>query len=342
MEQLKKSASLSSLNAALLLFPCWLIVFWFRNEIAATLVYSLLHMPQPAAGTVHFFVSTFLKISLLLLLFIFVLSLIRTWLPAYKVKKFVQERNPFISAILAGLAGVVTPFCSCSAVPAFIGFLEAGIPLGTTFTFLIASPLVNEIILIMLAGLFGMKIMLIYLMFGLIIAIASGLVIGRLNMERFLPAWLLTFRNEKIPDQSPMDLNDRFRLAFISLKKITGRIWIFVVAGIIIGAMIHGYVPESWLKSVLTGSNWYNIPIAALAGIPLYACSAAVVPIAFALTDHGISTGTAITFVMSVAALSLPEFIMLRKILNTRLILVFITIVFLGILIMGYLFNWLL
>jgi uncharacterized protein len=342
VEQLKKSASLSAVNVALLLFPCWLIIFWFRNEIAATLVYRLLHISQPAAGTVHFFVSTFLKISLLLFLLIFILSLVRTWLPAYKVKKFVRERNPFLSAVVAGLAGVVTPFCSCSAVPAFIGFLEAGMPLGTTFTFLIASPLVNEIILIMLAGLFGIKVMLLYLMFGLIIAIASGLVIGRLNMERFLPAWLLTFRNEKIPDQSPIALNDRFRLAFISVKKISDRIWIFVLAGIVIGALIHGYVPESWLKSVLSGSNWYNIPLAALAGIPLYACSAAVVPIAFALTDHGISTGTAMTFVMSVAALSLPEFIILRKILNTRLILVFITIVFLGILIMGYLFNWLL
>jgi uncharacterized membrane protein YraQ (UPF0718 family) len=342
VEKLKSGSSLSAVNAALLIFPCWLVVFWFRNEIAAALVYRLLHLSQPAGTTVHFFVSTFLKISLLLFLLIFILSLIRTWFPSYKIKKFVQESNPFLSAIVAGLAGVITPFCSCSAVPAFIGFLEAGIPLGTTFTFLIASPLVNEIILIMLAGLFGIKIMLVYLLCGLIIAITTGLVIGRLNLERFLPAWLLTFRNEKIPDQSTIPLNERFQLAFIAVKKTAGRIWIFVLAGIIIGALIHGYIPEVWLKKFLTDANWYNIPLAAIAGIPLYACSAAIVPIAFALTDHGISTGTVMTFIMSVAALSLPEFIMLRKIINTRLILVFITIVFLGIIIMGYLFNWLL
>ncbi|HLO60177.1 MAG TPA: permease [Bacteroidales bacterium] len=342
MEKLKTTSSLSAINAVLLIFPCWLMVFWFRNEIAVTLVYRFIHLSQPTASTIHFFISTFLKISLLLFMLIFILSLVRTWLPAYKVKKFVQDRNPFVSAILAGLAGVITPFCSCSAVPAFIGFLEAGIPLGTTFTFLIASPLVNEIILIMLAGLFGIKVMLLYLLFGLIIAIASGLLIGRLNMERFLPAWLLTFRNEKIPEHFPMTLNDRFTVAFISIKKTVGRIWIFVLAGMITGALLHGYVPENWLKNVLSGANWYNIPLAALAGIPLYACSAAVVPVAFALTDHGISTGTAMTFIMSIAALSLPEFIMLRKIINTRLILVFIAIVFLGIVSMGYLFNWLL
>jgi uncharacterized membrane protein YraQ (UPF0718 family) len=343
-KSLKSESTNTSLNLALVLFPFWLIIFYFREKITGWLVYSLFDFSSGnrTAGILVFFVSTLLKISLLLVLVIFLLSLIRSWLPSFKVKKLLGSVHPVVSNILAGILGVATPFCSCSAVPVFIGFLEAGVPLGTTFTFLIASPLVNEIILIMLAGLFGIKVTLIYLFAGLSIAIIGGMVITRLNMEKYLPAWLLSFRNERAPDEKISGLNDRVQLAFKSVKETIARTWIYILAGVIVGALIHGYVPDKWLSTFMADNSWYKLPLTVMAGIPLYACSAAVVPVAFALTDHGVPPGTAMAFIMSVAALSLPEFIMLKKIISTRLILIFISIVFIGILIVGYLFNWLL
>ncbi len=250
--------------------------------------------------------------------------------------------HPLVSHFMAGLLGVLTPFCSCSAIPVFIGFLEAGIPLGTTFTFLIASPLVNEVILIMLAGLFGIKITFIYLVSGLLIAIIGGIVICRLKLERYLPEWILEFRNEK--DTSPIiqSIDDRLKSAIKAVKEIIGRTWVYILAGIVAGSLIHGYVPDTWLNTLMAGNFWYKLPLIVLAGIPLYACSAAVVPIAFALTSQGVPVGTSLAFIMAVVALSLPEFIMLKRIISTRLVMIFMTIVFFGILTTGYLFNCLL
>lgn len=328
----------------MLLLPCWLLVFYFKEKIAGWLIYNAfdLRATQGISEPLTFFITTLLKISLLLVLIVFILSLIRSWLPAYKVKKLLGSIHPLVSNFLAGFLGVLTPFCSCSAVPVFIGFLETGIPLGTTFTFLIASPLVNEIVLIMLAGLFGIKVTLIYLISGLGIAILGGMVISRLKMEKYLPAWLLSFRNEKAAVQKIAGLDDRMSRAFRSVKVTISRTWVFILAGIIVGTVIHGYVPDAWLSNFMADNNWYKLPLVVLAGIPLYACSASVVPVAFALTDHGVPPGTAMAFIMSVAALSLPEFIMLKRIISTRLILIFIAIVFSGILVVGYLFNWLL
>jgi uncharacterized protein len=328
----------------MLLLPCWLLVFYFKKEIADRLAYGIPEslVTPVMASAIAFFLATLIKIFLLLVLMVFIMSFIRTWLPAYKVKRFLLSVHPLFSNILAGLLGVLTPFCSCSAVPVFIGFLEAGIPLGTTFTFLIASPLVNEIILVMLAGLFGIKIALVYLAAGLGIAILSGLILGKLQLEKFLPPWLLNFREERGPRQITSNLNERISAAFGSVKEIINRTWVFILAGIVVGTAIHSFIPETWLNSFLSGDKWYTLPVSVIAGVPLYACSASVVPIAFALSDKGVPPGTAMAFVMSVAALSLPEFIMLKKIISVRLILIFMGIVFSGILMVGYLFNWLL
>jgi hypothetical protein len=224
----------------------------------------------------------------------------------------------------------------------FIGFLETGIPLGITFSFLIASPLVNELILVMLAGLFGFKVVVIYALAGLAVAISSGYMIGRLQLERFLPGWLLTFRNEKLPPSLPVSLDTRIFQAFKAVQEVLSRTWIYILAGIVIGAAIHGYVPDALLNKVLGNHKWYSIPLAVLTGVPLYACSASVAPIAFALADKGMPLGTALAFIMAVAGLSLPEMIMLKKVLSLRLILIFAGILFVGFILAGYLFNWLL
>jgi uncharacterized membrane protein YraQ (UPF0718 family) len=289
-----------------------------------------------------FFITTFLKISLLLILIIFIMALARSWFPVEKIRDRLRSMPLLQANVLAGLFGILTPFCSCSAIPMFIGFLETGIPLGITFSFLIASPLVNEVILVMLAGLFGIKIAIVYLLAGLMVAIVSGFVIDRLQLEKYLPDWMLTFRKEKRIQTTEMNLDTRITIAFKSVQEVLSRIWAYVLAGIVIGSVIHGYVPDTWLYTSLAKSNWYALPLTVLTGIPLYACSASVAPVAFALVDKGMPLGTALAFIMAVAGMSLPEFVMLKKVLSFRLILIFIGIVFAGILLVGYLFNWLL
>lgn len=341
---MKSDTTYPALNTLLLLLPCWLLIFYFREKITGWLVYDVINLSeyQEIAGLLVSFFATLLKISLLLVLFVFIISFLRTWIPASRIKKKLGSMHPVTSNFLAGILGVLTPFCSCSAIPVFVGFLEAGIPLGTTFTFLIASPLVNEIILIMLAGLFGIRITFIYLLSGLFIAILGGVFVTRLKLEKYLPAWILEFRNERDSVQNVENIDARVRMAFKSVKETFARTWVYIIAGIVAGTLIHGYVPDTWLNTLMGGGYWYKLPLIILAGIPLYACSAAVVPVAFALVSQGIPAGTALAFIMSVVALSLPEFIMLKRIISARLVLIFIAIVFSGILITGYLFNWLL
>jgi uncharacterized membrane protein YraQ (UPF0718 family) len=270
------------------------------------------------------------------------MAFIRTWFPLEKTRDRLNKLPLFPATLGAGLMGMLTPFCSCSAVPLFISFLEYGFPLGLTFTFLIASPLVNEIIIIMLAGLFGMKIALIYALAGLFIAIAAGLAIDRLNLEKYLPGWLLNYHGKTRSHATQIHLLGRIELAIETVREVTKRIWVYVLAGIIVGSVIHGYVPENWLIRLADGNQWISMPLALLAGIPLYACSASVAPVAFALADKGLPPGVALVFVMAVAGLSLPELIMLRKVLSWRLLIIFTAIVFTGILIVGTVFLWIL
>jgi uncharacterized protein len=344
VSNLKLRPAAGSLNTVLLLFPCWLILFYFKERIATWLIYSVFSLShgESLSRALVFFMSTFLKIYLLLVLIIFLMALVRSWIPVHKIRNRLRSMPALPANIMAGLFGVLTPFCSCSAIPMFIGFLETGIPLGITFSFLIASPLVNEVILTMLAGLFGLKIAIIYLVAGLAVAISAGFTIGRLQLEKYLPEWLLNFRNEKTLQPSPASLEARFSGALDTVREVLARTWIYILAGITLGAVIHGYVPDDFLGNVLGKDTWYSLPLAVLTGIPLYACSASVAPVAFALVDKGMPLGTALAFTMAVAGLSLPEFIMLRRVLSTRLILIFGGTVFAGILFVGYISNWIL
>ena len=328
----------------MLLLPFWLLLFYFKERIAEFLISNVFNLDAGSrfTQTLSFFISTLLKIYLLLTFFIFIMALIRTYIPVHTVKRKLAGMHLLPAHITAGLSGVITPFCSCSAVPVFIGFLEAGIPLGMTFTFLIASPLANEVIIIMLGSLFGIRIALIYALAGLFIAIVSGLLIHRFRLEKYLPLWLLTFRNVNRPLVEFKHMNTRFSEAFGSVREVLSKTWIYILAGVILGSVIHGYVPEGLLSKITSGNKWYSIPMAVLSGMPLYACSASVAPVAFALADKGLSAGTALAFVMAVAGLSLPEFVMLKKVLNIRLLLIFAGIVFTGIVLVGFLFNWIL
>lgn len=340
-----KTYSYGGLNILLLLFPCWLLLFYFKDDIAGWLTYEVFSSArgEKLSQALAFFITTFLKISLLLVLIVFIMELIRTWIPMHKIRNRLRSMSMLPANAMAGLFGVLTPFCSCSAVPMFIGLMEAGVPLGITFSFLIASPLVNEIILVMLFGLFGWKVAIIYMLAGLSIAIFSGYIIGKLRLENHLPLWLLTFRNAKIQAQpSALNFDTRIKNAFASVKEIFKRTWLYILAGMVLGAVIHGYVPDNWLQNFMRSEKWYTTPLAVLTGIPLYACSASIAPVAFSLVDKGMPLGTALAFIMAVAGLSLPEFVMLKKVLSLRLILSFAAIVFIGILLVGFLFNWIL
>ena len=326
----------------ILLFPAWLLLFYFRTGISNWIAEHILFLPENSviSNTLIFFLATLFKVFLLLVLIIFVMGAICTWIPVAKIRKSLTKLPPFAANGLAGLLGVISPFCSCSAIPVFISFLEAGIPLGITFSFLIASPLVNEIILVMLISLFGWKVAVIDMIAGLSIAIISGFIIDRLKLEEHLPLWLLTFRNERKPEIPAKSLNDRINVSLGSVKEVLSRTWIYIILGILIGSVIHGYVPDTFIYEVHHSSNkWFSLPLVVLTGIPLYSCSAAVAPVAFALVAKGMPLGTALAFIMAVAGLSLPEFIMLRKVLSLRLLLTFIGIVFVGIVVTGYLFN---
>jgi uncharacterized protein len=344
VQKSKPDLTSGSFQAVLLIFPFWLILFYFKEVIASWLIYHVFSLVQGdnISKALVFFITTSLKIYLLLILIVFVMAIVRSWLPVYRIKNRLKSMPMLRANAVAGLFGVLTPFCSCSAIPMFIGFLETGIPLGITFSFLIASPLVNEVILTMLAGLFGLKIAAVYLVAGLVIAIGAGYFMGRLQLESYLPLWLLNFRNEKPPQPVSAKLETRISDAVGIVKEVLARTWIYVLAGTILGAVIHGYIPDHLLSVFLAKETWYTLPLAVLAGIPLYSCSASVAPVAFALVDKGMPLGTALAFTMAVAGLSLPEFVMLKKVLSIRLILIFAGTVFAGILLVGYIFNWIL
>jgi uncharacterized protein len=243
---------------------------------------------------------------------------------------------------MAASLGIVTPFCSCSAVPLFIGFVEAGIPLGVTLSFLIAAPMVNEIALVLLYGLFGWKVATLYLVTGLLIAMVAGWVIGRLRMERFIQDWVLEVRMGDAAESERLDWPARAGYAWQAVKDIVGKVWLYVVAGIAVGAIIHGYVPENFMASIMGADSWWSVPLAVLVGIPMYSNAAGIIPIVEALLEKGAALGTVLAFMMAVIALSLPETIILKRVLKWPLIATFLGVVGAGIMFVGYLFNWVL
>ena len=291
-------------------------------------------------GALQFFLYDTPKVVLLLTAVVFVMGMVNSYFTPERTRALLAGRTEGMANVMAAMLGIVTPFCSCSAVPLFIGFVQAGVPLGVTFSFLISAPMVNEVALALLFGLFGWQIALLYLGLGLSVAIVSGWVIGRLKMERYLEDWVRDMpRLQAAAGADGLSLADRIDAGFASVHEIVGRVWPWILAGIAIGAGIHGWVPEDFMASIMGREAWWSVPLAVLIGVPMYTNAAGVIPIVQALLAKGAALGTVLAFMMSVIALSLPEMIILRKVLKLRLIATFVGVVATGILIVGYVFN---
>ena len=289
--------------------------------------------------TLRFFIFEVLKVLLLLTLIIFVVGVIRSWFSPERTRKALEGKSLFTGNVMAATLGIVTPFCSCSAIPLFLGFIESGIPLGVTFSFLIAAPMINEVAVILLFGLFGWKTALIYVLTGLLIAIASGWVIGLLHLEKWVEDWVYQIRAGAHPEDEELNWAARLKMGFTASKEIVGKVWLYVMIGIAVGAAVHGYVPQDFMASFMGKSAWYSVPLSVLIGIPLYSNAAGIIPVVSALLEKGAALGTSLAFMMSVIGLSLPEMIILRKVLKMPLIFTFIGIVGTGIMVVGFLFN---
>jgi uncharacterized membrane protein YraQ (UPF0718 family) len=277
---------------------------------------------------------------MLLTLIIFIVGIIRTYFTPERTRKALEGKKTFTGNVMAATLGIVTPFCSCSAITLFLGFVESGVPLGVTFSFLISSPMINEVAVVLLYGMFGWKVAAIYVGTGLFIAITAGWVIGLLKLEKWVEPWVYeTHRGINGEDEEKITFGNRISLGYDAIKDIVGKVWIYVALGIAVGAGVHGYVPEEFMAALMGKSVWYSVPLSVLIGIPLYSNAAGIVPIVSVLIEKGASLGTALSFMMAVIGLSLPEMIILRKVLKLPLIFTFIGIVGGGIMIVGYLFN---
>ena len=317
-------------------------IFYPIQLLADLITYKTLDFMKNSilGDTVNFFIYDTIKIFILLSVIVFIVSIIRSYLPPEKVRFLLSHKNKYVGNILASLLGIITPFCSCSAIPLFLGFIQTGVPLGTTFSFLVASPMINEVALVLLLGLFGWKIALIYIISGLIISILSGIVIGKMKVENLVEPFVYQNTINGNIDLPKMTQKERIIYAKDYTLDILERVWLYIIIGIGIGAWIHGYVPADFLAQYAGSGKWYAVPLAVLIGIPLYSNAAGVIPLVSALTEKGVSMGTTLAFMMSVTALSLPEFMILKKVMKTKLIFIFAGIVAVGIIITGYLFNY--
>lgn len=321
----------------------WFGVYKQLSSFADFIAFDLCKLvPDSRLGkAVQFFLYDTPKVLMLLVLVVFAVGILRSFFTPERTRKILAGKREFTGNVLAALLGIVTPFCSCSAVPLFIGFVTAGIPLGVTFSFLIAAPMVNEVALVLLYGLLGWKVALLYLTTGLAIAIVAGWTIGRLHMEKYVEEWVKNVLDGGCETAMPANIHERALYGWQAVKDIVGRVWPLVILGIGVGASIHGYVPEGFMASIMGKSTWWSVPLAVVIGIPMYANAAGIVPVLQALLAKGAALGTALAFMMSVIALSLPEMVILRKVLKPRLIATFIGVVGSGILLVGFLFNML-
>ena len=322
--------------------PLWIILYTALQPLSDSLI-SLTGLVQGERLTeaVRFFVFETPKVLLLLTLVVFAVGIVRTYFSPERTRKILGGKSLFAGNILSSTLGIVTPFCSCSAVPLFVGFVEAGVPLGVTFSFLIAAPMINEVAVVLLLGLFGWKTALLYVGTGLSIAITAGYIIGRLRVERFVEDWVYQIRaNAEIPEETVPSFRERVQSGYEGVKEIVGKVWPYLLVGIGVGAGIHGYVPENFMASLMGKSAWWSVPVSVLIGIPLYSNAAGIIPIVQALLEKGASLGTVLAFMMSVIGLSLPETIILKKVLKIQLIAVFVGVVATGIILVGYLFNF--
>ena len=319
----------------------WFATYLALSPLADALVAALPVAPKSRLGeTIRFFLYDTPKVLLLLTGVVMVMGMVNSYFTPERTRVMLAGRAEGVGNVMAALLGIVTPFCSCSAVPLFIGFVQAGVPLGITFSFLISAPMVNEVALTLLFGLFGFKVAALYLGLGLSIAIVSGWVIGRARMEAHLEDWVRNMpKAHAAVGDDRLTLADRLEAGFASVREIVGKVWPYVVVGIALGALIHGYVPEAFMAKLMGRDAWWSVSLSVLIGVPMYANAAGIIPIVEALLSKGAALGTVLAFMMSVIALSLPEMIILRKVLKPRLIATFVAVVAGGILVVGYVFN---
>lgn len=322
----------------------WIIAYNNLQLLADWITYTLLGLSHESqfGEALNFFIYDVPKILLLLSGMIFLIALVQTFINTEKVRAVVEKRGEGVGNVMASVFGAITPFCSCSSVPLFIGFVQAGIPLGITFSFLITSPIMNEVAFVLLLGLFGWKVALLYLVSGILIGVVAGLVLGRMKLERYVEDFVYAIKSKGVQQgvvEEKLSWVERFEQAAESTREIVGRVWLFVIIGIGIGAFIHGFVPEDALTGIMGEDAWWSVPVSVLLGIPLYSNAAGIIPIVSAMLGKGAALGTVLAFMMSVVALSLPEMIILRKVLKPRLIAIFVGVVAAGIIVTGYLFN---
>lgn len=339
---MKKINNNQKLWVPLALLPVWYLIYHYLQPVTDWLVDSVFGMEKGTHITesIRFFIFELPKVLLLLTLIIFFVGIIRSYFSAERTRKVLEGKSTFTANVLASLLGIVTPFCSCSAIPLFLGFVESGVPLGVTFSFLIAAPMINEVAVILLFGMFGWKVAFIYILTGLIIAISSGWVIGKLKLEHWVQDWVYQTQIGNSDDgEDKQNLADRLQFGYNAVKEIVGKVWVYVAIGIAVGAGAHGFVPEDYMAGLMGKSAWYSVPLSVIIGVPLYSNAAGIIPIVSVLIEKGASLGTSLAFMMAVIGLSLPEMIILKKVLKLPLILTFVGIVASGIMIVGYLFN---
>ncbi len=320
----------------------WVLAYSYLMEFANAVIAVLQVGRDTRFGeAVHFFFYDTPKVLLLLTGIVFVMGIVQTFFAPERTRALLSGRRVGIGNVLAATLGIVTPFCSCSAVPLFIGFLSAGVPLGVTFSFLISAPMVNEVALVLLFGMFGWKVAALYLVMGLLVAIVAGFVIGKLKMERFLEDWVQKIQAGQVSPHvgEAMSWVERFEAGRDHVRQIVGKVWPYILLGIGLGAAIHGYVPEDFMASFMGKDVWWSVPAAVLLGVPMYTNAAGIIPIVEALIGKGAALGTVLAFMMAVIALSAPEMIILRKALKPTLIATFAGVVATGILLVGYVFN---
>jgi uncharacterized membrane protein YraQ (UPF0718 family) len=317
-------------------------VYWNLEPASGWLTYEVLGLPkeQHFSTALQFFVYETPKVLMLLTLIVFVVGIIRSFFTPERTRRILAGKRESVGNVLAALLGIVTPFCSCSAVPLFIGFVTAGIPLGVTLSFLISAPMVNEIALVLLFGMFGWKVAAIYLGMGLTIAMVAGWVIGRLKMERHVEDWVYATGPTAGLEDEKIDMAARIQLGRDAVRDIVGKVWLYVMIGIAVGAGIHGYVPANAMASFMGKGAWWSVPLSVVIGVPMYSNAAGIIPVVQALLGKGAALGTVLAFMMAVIALSLPEAIILRKVLKPRLLAAFFGVVAIGIMAVGYLFNF--
>jgi len=322
----------------------WGLLYAGLQPAADFLTDSVLNLEPGShfAGAFRFFIFEVPKVLMLLVLILFFVGIIRSYFPAEKTRKLLEGKPAFTGNLLAGLLGIVTPFCSCSAIPLFIGFIEAGIPVGVTFSFLISAPMINEVAVVLLIGLFGWKIAGIYVATGLSIAVLSGWIIGRFRPENMVEDWVSKLQSGTGDEPGiQLSFQDRIAAGWTSVREVLSKIWLYLLLGVGVGAAVHGYAPENLLADIMGKEAWYSVPLSVLIGIPLYSNAAGILPVVSVLIEKGVPVGTALAFMMSVIGLSLPELVILKKVLKIRMLFLFAGIVGTGILIVGLFLNYL-